>query len=202
MAKQAPFRSKTWLLLAALAVGQTACRQATGETDTTIPNRLVSAEQPGWQRQNGLVWFNNEPFSGRQYALYANGDTVFVGAFRQGKAEGIHRQWYENRQPREVRRYVNGAQEGEQRGWYEDGKPAFVYHFRHDVYEGTATQWFPNGHLAQIFTYRDGREDGRQQLWYEDGTLRANYVARNGRHYGLTGVKNCVNVWDSIQVAH
>lgn len=199
MARRALFRSK-WLLAALVALN-CACRHS-GDKAPSIPHRFVAADRTGWQRQNGQLWLVNTPFSGWQYALYPNGDTAFVGAFREGKAEGMHRQWYENRQLREVRRYNNGSQEGEQRGWYATGKPAFVYHFHNDVYEGTATQWFPNGQLAQVFTYHGGHEAGKQQLWYENGKLRANYVARNGRHYGLTGVKNCINVWDSVRVAH
>lgn len=199
MGRRAPLRAE-WLLLGWLLTGWS-CRPVQAPT-ATIPAVFVSTAAPGWHRQDGRIWLTDTLFSGWQYSLYSTGDTAFVGAFRDGKAQGIHRRWYANGQPQELRQYDNGWQEGQQHGWYESGKPAFVLHFRHDVYEGHVREWYPNGQLARDGHYHDGHENGAQRLWYATGTLQANYEARNGRHYGLTGVKNCVNVWDSIRVSH
>ncbi len=200
MAKRAPLLNKAGSI-ASLVLFLFGCRQSAPAT-VGIPSIFVSADQPGWQKREGHLWLADTLFSGWQYQLWANGDTTFVGAFSQGKAEGFHRQWYENHQLNEIRHYQNGWQEGEQGGWYASGKQAFVYHFRNDVYEGNSKQWYPTGKLARDSDYHEGHENGPQRMWYADGSLKANYVARNGRNYGFTGVKNCVNVWDSITVSH
>lgn len=198
MARRAPLRNSIslfWLLLIL-----SSCQSESGAP--AIPSVSVSADADGWQRHNGQLWLNNHPFSGYQYQCTPSGDTLFVGTYLDGKAEGFHRQWYANGQLKEVRHYQNGWQEGEQRGWYESGKRAFVYQFRNDVYEGSRKEWYANGQPAFAGNYHKGQENGPQRQWFDNGSLKANYESRNGRNYGFTGVKNCVNVWDSIPVSH
>ncbi|WP_425290797.1 toxin-antitoxin system YwqK family antitoxin [Spirosoma linguale] len=199
MVKRAPLRSKFGQVVALLLI-LTGCRQSAPAT--TIPHVYASADLPGWQKRAGKLWRQDTLFSGWSYQLGATGDTTFLGSYYLGKAEGSHRQWYSNHQLKEIRHYSNGWQEGEQRGWYESGKPTFIYQFKSDVYEGSRKEWYPNGQPAQDGHYHEGHEHGSQRMWYADGSLKVNYVARNGRNYGFTGVKNCVNVWDSIPVSH
>lgn len=193
MARQAPLRA-SWLV-GLLAIWLVNCG-----SEPSIPSVFVNSAAAGWQWRDGQLWLNNSRFCGWQYTLHPTGDTVFVGAFWEGKAEGIHRKRYANGQLRELRRYHHGWQEGEQRGWYADGKPEFMAQCQHDVYEGRLDEWYPNGRLARRGTYHEGHENGPQQLWFADGTLKANYEARAGRLYGFTGVKNCENARDSIRV--
>ncbi|MBD2702495.1 membrane-binding protein [Spirosoma sp. BT702] len=200
MANQEPFHSKLfWMVGLLLMLCQ--CQQQTTER-STIPSVFANANQAGWQRSEGLLWLNNSPFNGWQFALSTSGDTTFVGAFYEGKAEGQHRSWHVNRKLKEVRQYKNGWQEGKQRGWFESGKPAFTYHFRSDMYEGNRKEWLASGQLVFDGNYHLGQEEGSQRQWFADGSLKMNYVVRSGRTYGFTGVKNCVNVWDSITVGH
>ncbi|SOD88056.1 toxin-antitoxin system YwqK family antitoxin [Spirosoma fluviale] len=199
MAKPVQLLSKLWLIAFLLPVFFSCTQTA---STGTIPLKYVSTDQPGWQKREGKLWMHDTLFSGWYYELSPTGDTAFVGAYDQGRAEGPHRHWYSNHQLKEIRQYKKGWQEGEQRGWYESGKPAFVYEFKNDVYEGRRQEWYANGQPAQDGHYHDGRESGAQRMWYADGSLKVNYVARNGRNYGFTGVKNCVNVWDSISLSH
>lgn len=200
MAKRAPLPNKLSQTVALLLM-LPACRQSAPAIGT-IPHVYASADLPGWQKREGKLWRQDTLFSGWQYQLDPTGDTAFVGAFKQGKAEGTHRFWHSNHRLKEVRQYQNGWQEGEQRGWYESGKPAFQYQFQQDLYEGSRKEWYANGQPALDGHYHEGHEHGSQRMWYADGSLNVNYVARNGRNYGFTGVKNCVNVWDSIPVSH
>ncbi|WP_460951475.1 toxin-antitoxin system YwqK family antitoxin [Spirosoma daeguense] len=200
MANRALFRNKLVGLTGLLLI-LCQCRQKTAESPI-IPSIFSNSNLTGWQRSEGRLWLNNKPFSGWQYSLSTSGDTTFMGAYFDGKAEGQHRSWYENRKQKEVRQYKNGWQEGEQRGWFESGKPAFVYHFQNDMYQGNRKEWLANSRLIYDGNYREGQEEGAQRQWFADGSLKMNYVVRNGRTYGFTGVKNCVNVWDSITVAH
>jgi hypothetical protein len=200
MGRRAPLRSR-FGGVAALLFLLAGCRQTAPDTGT-IPPMYVSAELAGWQKREGKLWRHDTLFSGWQYQLQTRGDTVFIGAFIKGKAEGTHRHWYPNHQRKEIRRYSHGWQEGEQRGWYESGRPAFIYQFQQDVYEGRRQEWYANGRPAQDGHYHQGQENGLQRMWYADGSIKVNYVARSGRNYGFTGVKNCVNVWDSIPTAH
>ncbi|WP_461130052.1 toxin-antitoxin system YwqK family antitoxin [Spirosoma aerophilum] len=200
MAKRVRLRSK-FIYLICLLSGLYGCQPHKPET-VDIPDVYVPSNNAGWQKREGRLWLKDTLFSGWQYQLGPTGDTLYKASFLQGQAEGYHRQWYDNRKLKEVRQYRNGWQEGEQRGWFESGRPAFQYQFRQDVYDGSRKEWYPNGQPALFGHYHDGQEAGSQQQWFANGTLKVNYVARNGRNYGFTGVKNCVNVWDSVNVSH
>ncbi len=199
MARLVPLRNSVSLFCLVLSLID--CQSEKPDT-SAIPTVSVSADVPGWQRHDGQLWLNGQPFSGYQHLCTDQGDTVFVATYLHGKAEGLHRQWYPNGQLKEVRHYQNGWQEGEQRGWYESGKQAFVSQFENDVYEGSRKEWYANGKPALDGNYHEGQENGPQRQWFDNGSLKANYESRNGRNYGFTGVKNCVNVWDSITVSH
>jgi len=44
-------------------------------------------------------------------------------AYKDGKpAEGLHREWHENGQPRSEETYKDGKREGLLRSWYENGQ--------------------------------------------------------------------------------
>ncbi len=199
MAKQAPFRSNWWLVWMWLVAGFGCQQQA---PPVTVPARFVASSQPGWQRRDGRLWLADSLFSGWQYALHATDDTAFVGAYHEGREEGLHRHWFANGQLKEARHYQNGWQEGEQQGWYESGKQAFSYAFRQDVYHGLVRDWYASGRPAREGHYHEGHEAGFQRVWFADGSVKANYEARNGRNYGFTGVKHCVNVRDSIAILY
>ena len=52
--------------------------------------------------------------------------------------------------------------------------------------------------LLRVSNYKNGYEHGQQKIWYPDGRIKSNYIIKNGRRYGLLGIKNCINVSDSI----
>jgi antitoxin component YwqK of YwqJK toxin-antitoxin module len=161
-----------------------------------IPGIFVNQGMEILQTKEGKLYYNNQPFSGWRYELYANRDTALLVPFFQGKEQGLARQWYSNGQLREERYYEQGEKTGEHRGWWENGKQRFLYHFQHDAFEGTQQEWNEAGLLYRSTNYKAGKENGLQQMWRNDGSVVANYVVRNGRNYGLTGVKNCKSVWE------
>lgn len=163
-----------------------------------VPSEFVNANQH-FKTQQGITSLNNEPFSGWQFGLYQNGDTAFINPYYNGKENGIAKAWYENKQLKEIRIYLQGRKTGIHKGWWPDGKPKFEYHFANDMYEGNVKEWNEAGLLYKNFNYRNGQENGMQQQYFSNGSLQFNYEARNGRNYGWTGVKNCVNVKDSIE---
>ena len=86
----------------------TACQPKHQKQADLIHPTYIADDAPGWQRQEGRLWLNQRLYSGWQYRLWPTGNTAFVGAFSQGKAEGSHRQWYSNGKLKEVRQYKNG----------------------------------------------------------------------------------------------
>ena len=148
--------------------------------------------------RQGFTYINDTPVSAMVYGLYLNQDTGMEVPYRKGKIDGQARYWYENKQLKEIRNYVNGWQEGVARSWWPNGRLKFEYNFANDMYEGTVNEWTDSGIPYKQMHYKKGQEEGEQKLWFENGLLRSNYVITNGRRYGLLGTKNCVNVSDSV----
>jgi antitoxin component YwqK of YwqJK toxin-antitoxin module len=161
-----------------------------------IPSIYVQVSDEALNVKEGVMYYQNQPFSGWQYELYRSGDTAVLVPFFHGKEEGLACQWYPNGRLKEQRLYEKGEKEGNHKGWWENGNKSFEYHFRKGFHEGNQKEWNESGTLAKDLNYKNGKEDGFQRLWRTDGKLMANYVAKNGRNYGLTGVKNCKSVWE------
>ena len=133
--------------------------------------KYVSAAEQGWRQHKGIMYLHDQAFTGFQFGLYENGDTMFVATYLKGKRNGGHK------------------------GWWQNGLPKFVYHLKQDVYEGSVKEWHENGALFRDMHYTEGHESGLQQIRLADGALYANYEVRNGRNYGLTGTMHCKNYW-------
>src|SRR2546430_8682437 len=89
-----------------------------------------------FETKQGITFYDRQPFSGWQYSLCENEDTVLLISFYDGKESGISKQWYENGQLKETRNYEGGKKTGEHKGWWPNGELKFVYHFTNDEYEG------------------------------------------------------------------
>jgi antitoxin component YwqK of YwqJK toxin-antitoxin module len=169
-----------------------------GHNSNVVPPLFINANEKKCVTRQGITSYNNKPFSGWQFALYDNGDTVWITPYINGKENGEAKGWFPNKQLMEIRVYEEGRKSGLHKGWWPNGKQKFEYHFANDMYEGSVREWYVSGKLFKSFNYKDGQENGLQQQYFPDGTLQFNYESKKGRNYGLTGVKNCVNVSDSI----
>jgi len=143
--------------------------------------------------KGGISSIGSVPITGIVYSLN-NNDVLFIDRYLNGKKDGICRQWYPNKQLKEVRYFESGKYESEHKGWWEDGKQKFIYHYKNDEFDGNVEEWQSDGLLFRDFNFKNGYEDGMQRMWYANGKIKANYFATNGRQYGLTGTKHCVNV--------
>lgn len=153
---------------------------------------------------NGIYYYHNKPFTGKLFALYKTGDTIFCNEYLNGKENGPCRKWYPNHRLAEERFFVNGKKEGHHTAYFANGNKKFDYHLHSDLFEGTQQEWFSNGLLFCKRNYTAGYETGMQQAWDSTGKLVINYEVVNGRNYGNIGKKNCRSLWsnDSFAVTH
>jgi len=151
------------------------------------------------ESRKGVFYVNDTIFSGTVYGLFPDTkDTAFVQNYRDGKEDGIWKQFYPNGQTKEIRYFDHGKKQGEYDAWWANGDKRLSYHFEEGEYHGTCCEWNQEGILIKKMTYQHGYEEGPQKMWYNDGLIKANYVMKAGRRYGLLGTKNCTNVSDSI----
>jgi hypothetical protein len=165
----------------------------------TIPNQWLRLEDSTIIWHQDSLFFQEKPFSGKAYSLFANGDTAVYKEFWNGLQEGITRRWHPNKQLAEDRFYIAGKKEGRHKAWWPDGKLQFEFQVHEDAYEGELKEWNSKGLLIKQFHYQKGQEQGSQRLWWDDSTVRANYEIRDGKKYGLIGIKLCKNPYDSVK---
>jgi antitoxin component YwqK of YwqJK toxin-antitoxin module len=124
--------------------------------------------------------------------------TAAIAAERAGTSTVVER--YSSGRVKRLEERRDGKLDGVVREWYENGARMREFHYRRGVSEGSQRQWYPGGQLFTSFHHHDGQELGQQQMWNPDGTVRSNYVIRNGRRYGLLGSMGCSGSRDSTKV--
>lgn len=134
--------------------------------------KLVNEEDEHLEKNKGIYYFNDQLFTGQIYKLNEVGDTVFILKVEEGCKNGLSRYYWNN------------------------GNLKRTANFKHNIYHGEVIDYFENGNIYSIFNYVDGHESGLQQVWKSDGRIKAKYEVVKGRKYGLTGVKNCENVFE------
>jgi len=160
------------------------------------PSIYKFADDFAFNFKQDTLYFKTAPYSGKQFFLYPNKDTVFVKSYLNGLLEGVQKQWYPNQVLAEERLYVANKKEGVHKGWWENGKPKYSYQFYNDELQGEVLEWYFSGQLFKKFHYKNGFEEGSERLWFEDASVRANYVIKKGKKYGLIGIKLCKNPYE------
>ena len=148
--------------------------------------------EEGLERKRGLMFYQNQLFTGYTYELHDNGNTKLKYRWINGKRQGKQISWYDNGQIKEIRFYKNNKKDGHHQGWFANGTPRFEYHFIDGQYHGSYREWYPDGTIAAEHNYEMGQEAGTQKVYELGGQIRANYFVKDGYRYGLVGSKNCI----------
>jgi antitoxin component YwqK of YwqJK toxin-antitoxin module len=150
------------------------------------------------ENRNGIVYNEENPFSGNVFELNEKNDTIALFGFYKGKEHGQWKRSYGNGQLEELRYFDKGVKTKTLTRWWANGQKQLQCSFESGEYEGELQEWNENGQLTKEMNYKNGYENGSQKMYYDNGKIRSNYVVKNGKRTGLLGTKNCVNVSDSV----
>lgn len=190
MERQVLFRSNFIFLLTI-----TFCCKPAKHTDIVF----VSADDPQLAMRNGVVFYDQNTFTGKIFELYPlTCDTMSIQSYFEGKEDGVWKKFFDNGKLSEQRFYKNGIKTSRLTRWWPNGTTMLTYTFENGEYEGTCREWNAFGGLIKEMNYSKGHEAGTQKMFYDNGKVRSNYVVIDGRRFGLLGTKNCVNAVDSI----
>ncbi|ARV14006.1 toxin-antitoxin system YwqK family antitoxin [Polaribacter sp. SA4-12] len=163
--------------------------------DIIIPSIEKNKADASFKLKNGILFFDNVPYSGIVKEFYFDEKVKSSSQYYQGKKQGNYLGFYVNGNKWFQRSYTNGIKTGIHSGWFETGKQMFEYHINDKgVYHGSVKDWHYNGQLARYFNFVDGKEAGTQKMWNSKGKIRANFYTVKGERHGLIGLKNCVSV--------
>ncbi|WP_051263785.1 toxin-antitoxin system YwqK family antitoxin [Tenacibaculum ovolyticum] len=163
--------------------------------EVTIPFIKKNRNNTGFKLKNGILFFNEKPYSGTVDEYYSKGKLKSTATYYQGKKNGFFKGWYMDGSKWFKRFYTNGLKSGVHEGWFDNGKSMFEYHFNtKGLYNGKVTEWYKNGNLLKEFHFKEGKEEGSQKMWQLNGKLKANFVTKKGERFGLIGLKKCYTV--------
>ena len=191
MVRQVRFLSSIFLIIFCLL----SCD--TSDEELVIGNK-VNAMEESLKPVNGVMFQNNESFTGMIYVLYPSRDTAEITGYLNGREHGVWSKFYDNGKLQQQREFDNGKKTGLYLGWWENGNKKISYLFDNDEYNGICREWNAEGKLIREMSYKKGYEDGPQKMFYDNGKIRSNYVIIKGRRYGLLGTKNCINISDNV----
>lgn len=163
--------------------------------EVKIPSIDKNKSDTRFKLKNGVLFFEDAPYSGTVNSFYEDGSLKSLSTYYQGKREGQYFGFYPNEQKWFERYYSKGLKTKMHKGWFRNGQQMFEYQFNNNgVYNGFIKDWHANGQLAKHFNFVDGKESGSQKMWKIDGKIRANFFTVKGERHGLIGLKNCVSV--------
>ena len=104
--------------------------------------------------------------------------------FKNGKQNGLQKQWYENAQLWEEENYKDGVLDGLHRKWHRNGKLAEEGNYKDGNRYGLHKQWYSDGQLWEEQNYKNDERDGLQKEWHHNGQLEREEDFKEG--YGIS----------------
>lgn len=149
---------------------------------TSVANSQT-AEQPncedilGFHINDNMNWsLVPEGYSGEVFQCLEDCKVRYWCNYKDGKKEGLSRNWYENGQLYNERNYKDGERDGLETDWYDSGILQSKQKFKDGRRVGTFRGWWEsNGKLQYEYEYSesgDGQLDGWYYEYYEDADVK------------------------------
>ncbi len=158
---------------------------------TNLPSISIHANSLQLKANEGLVYYQDTPFTGAAVSYYENGQEASRIDYVQGKKQGFYKKWFDTGLLSFESRYVEGKQDGLTSTWWANGNLRSESNYVAGVPDGVQKQWYKSGAKLKVIHLSQGKEEGLQQSWRENGKLYNNYEARNGRIFGLKRANLC-----------
>ncbi|MCK0131408.1 toxin-antitoxin system YwqK family antitoxin [Flavobacteriaceae bacterium F08102] len=196
--RQVAFSKRGYLLLLVCSI---ACQPPTKKKearDTITILQKVAVADIEIRSQEGLVFYENQPFTGVVTEYYDNGQLAKETSYFQGKKEGSFRKWFDTGIKSYEATYLEGRLNGVAKSWWKNGKIRSEAQYEYGIANGIQRQWYQSGNLFKEMHMVDGHEEGLQKAWRENGKLYNNYEAKNGRIFGLKRANLCYELQNEI----
>ncbi len=122
--------------------------------------------------REGMHYLNGSdtPYTGKVFALAANGTKVREANIKDGKFDGLAVEWHENGQKKSETTLKDGKPDGLWAEWRENGQKASERTYKDGKKDGLMTAWYENGQKSYEATYKDGELiSGSNTFWKRNG---------------------------------
>mgnify|MGYP006099329117 CR=1 FL=1 len=128
-----------------------------------------------------LLKSTSKAVTGVVYDEYENGQLEYEGGFKDGKKDGIQREWFENGQLKVELNWKEDTRDGLQRTWYENGRLVIEANYKEGAPRGLVRTWYGNGQLEYEANHKAYGFDGILRRWYENGQLKLEQHYNEGK---------------------
>ena len=94
-----------------------------------------------------IYYSEDRLFSGVMYDVNSNGILLIESVIKNGKKNGLHKEWYENGQIIVETNFKNGKEYGLYKMWYDNGQIMFEWNYKNGVQNGVSKHWDEDGRL-------------------------------------------------------
>ena len=152
----------------------------------------------------------NKPYSGQVFSLYDDGKKKEEGTYKNGKPDGLWKEWYENGQKKYEGSFKDGFRNGFWSYWNEEGEKTSEINYKNgkknglrfywweydndkimteEIYKDgeiiSDKEWYYNGNKEFEKSYKDGKPDGLWKEWYENGQKKYEGSFKDGFRNGF-----------------
>jgi len=172
-----------------------------GMLTTTVDVIQVIKEEVELRPNEGLVYHNDQPFTGRVIHAFPTDVLQESTDYIAGKKDGYHRKWFADGTLAFEAVWKNGRLDGISKSWWRNGNQRSEANQVSGKLHGVQWQWYKSGVKFKQRNMNMGAEEGMQRSWRENGKVYNNYEARNGRIFGLKRASLCFQLDDEeIQI--
>jgi antitoxin component YwqK of YwqJK toxin-antitoxin module len=115
--------------------------------------------------------FEDKPYSGKVITTHDGHPASINGYIKNGKKDGVWRNWYASGQLENEWTLVNGEIDGMRRSWYKSGQLMSEGGYLNGNQEGVRRGWYENGQLMLESSFVNDRRDGVWTVWNKHGDV-------------------------------
>jgi antitoxin component YwqK of YwqJK toxin-antitoxin module len=114
----------------------------------------------GVKKSKGLMRIskNGELLNGIVFGNYKNGQLSFEYGYKNGKRDGLCKQWNKNGQLIWEREFKNGLQHGIDKAWDKNGQLSWELFYKNGLKDGHAKFYDQNGEIIMEELYDNGKK--------------------------------------------
>lgn len=125
------------------------------------------------------------PYSGTAIEEFADGRKKMQVPIKDGKIDGMVRQWAVNGQKTFEADYEMGVQVGRETQWFANGQKSLEIPYQEGNPHGLCQEWYKHGRKKSEGQFVNGKEEGEHNWWFFNGKLDQKLTYKNGKAEGL-----------------
>jgi antitoxin component YwqK of YwqJK toxin-antitoxin module len=116
---------------------------------------------------------------------FENGNLKKECEYKMGKLDGIYKEYYKNKQLSLQKYYEDNIPQKEYLSYYENGNMYLKLYFKDGLYEGNCTSYHINGNVYEKIYYEKGLYEGDYISYYGNGNIYEKGIYKKGLRKGV-----------------